>query len=263
METIGWDCRLVSWDLRNDGVELFWPLQHRSTKVWTPLILLLDYTKAIDCTDHNKLCKILKEMGIPNHLTCLLRNLYSGQKATVRTEHGTTDWLKIEKGCILSPYLFNLYIRYIMWNAGLDESQTGIKIAKRNISNLRYAVETTLTVESEEKLKSLLMKVKEKSEKSGFKTQCSKNIDYGIWSYHFMAKRWEKIEIVTDFIFLGSKITTDGDCSHEIKMLVPWKKIYDQPRQCIKKQRHHFANKGHYSQSYGFSSSHVWMRVGP
>ena len=150
-----------------------------------------------------------------------------------------------------------------MWNAGLDESQTGIKIAKRNISNLRYADETTLTTESEEELKRLLMKVKEESEKSGFKTQCSKNIDYGIWSYHFMAKRWEKIEIVTDFIFLGSKITTDGDCSHEIKMLVPWKKIYDQPRQCIKKQRHHFANKGHYSQSYGFSSSHVWMRVGP
>ena len=106
-------------------------------------------------------------MGIPNHLTCLLRNLYSGQEATVRTGYGTTDWLKIEKGCILSPCLFNLYIRYIMQNAGLDESQAGIKIAKRNISNLRHADDTTLTAESEKELKNLLMKVKEESEKAG------------------------------------------------------------------------------------------------
>ena len=113
------------------------------------------------CVDHNKLWKILKEMGIPDHLTCLLRNLYAGQEATVRTRHGTTDWFQIGKGvrqgCILSPCLFNLYAEYIMRNAGLEEAQAGIKIARRNINNLRYANDTTLMAESEEELKSLLM----------------------------------------------------------------------------------------------------------
>ena len=131
----------------------------------------IDYSKAFDCVDHNKLWKILKEMGIPDHLTCLLRNLYAGQEATVRTGHRTTDWFQIGKGvrqgCIWSPCLFNLYAEYIMRNAGLDESQAGIKIAERNINNLRYADDTTLVAESEEKLKSLLMKVKEESEKVG------------------------------------------------------------------------------------------------
>ena len=121
--------------------------------------------------DHHKLWKILKEMGIPDHLTCLLRNLYPGQRATVRTGHGTTDWFQIGKGvcqgCILSPCLFNLYAKYIMRNAGLEEAQAGIKIAARNISNLRYADDTTLMAESEEELKNLLMKVKEESEKVG------------------------------------------------------------------------------------------------
>ena len=119
--------------------------------------------------DHNKLWTILKEMGIPDHLTCLLRNLYAGQEATVRTGHGTTDWFQIGKGvcqgCILSPCLFKLYANYIMRNAGLEEAQTGIKIAGRNINNLRYSDDTTLMAESEEELKSLLMKVKEESEK--------------------------------------------------------------------------------------------------
>ena len=129
----------------------------------------IDYTKAFDYVDHNKLWRILQEMGIPDHLTCLLRNVYAGQEATVRTGHGITDWFQIGKGicqgCILSPCLFNLYVEYIMWNAGLDESQAGIKIAGRNINNFRYADDTTLTAESEEELKSLLMKVKEESEK--------------------------------------------------------------------------------------------------
>ena len=133
----------------------------------------IDYAKAFDRVDHNKLWKILKEMGIPDHLTCLLRNLYAGQEATVRTEHGTTDWLKIGKGvwqgCILSPCLFNLYAEYIMWNAGLDESQAGIKIAQRNINNLRYADDTTSMAENEEELRSLLLKVKKESEKAGLK----------------------------------------------------------------------------------------------
>ena len=122
--------------------------------------------------------KILKEMGIPDHLTCLLRNLYSGQEATVRTGHGTTDWFQIGKGvrhgCVLSPCLFNLYAEYIMRNTGLEEAQAGIKIARRNINNLRGADDTTLMAESEEELKSLLMKVKEESEKVGLKLNVQK-----------------------------------------------------------------------------------------
>ena len=128
----------------------------------------IDYAKIFDCVDHNKLWKILKEMGIPDHLTCLLRNLYAGQEATVRTGHGPTNWFQIEKdehqGCILSPCLFNLYAEYIMRNAGLDEAQAGIKISRRNINNLRYADETTLMAESEE-LKSLLLKLKRRVKK--------------------------------------------------------------------------------------------------
>ena len=127
--------------------------------------------------DHNKLRKILKEMGIPDHLTCLLRNLYAGQEATVRTGHGTTDWFRIGKGvrqgCILSPCLFNLYAEYIMRNAGLDEAQAEIKIARRKINNHKYVDDTTLMAESEE-LKSLLMKVKEESEKVGLKLNIQK-----------------------------------------------------------------------------------------
>ena len=132
----------------------------------------IDYAKAFDCVDHNKLWKILKEKGIPDHLTCLLRNLYAGQEAIVRTGHGTTDWFQIGKGvrqgCILSPCLFKLYAEYIMRNAGLEEAQAGIKIPGRNI-NLRYADDTTFMAESGEELKSLLMKVKEENEKVGLK----------------------------------------------------------------------------------------------
>ena len=128
----------------------------------------IDYAKAVDCVHHSKLWKILKDVGIPDHVTWLLRNLYVGQEAKVRNGYGTTDWFQIRKGihqvCILSPWLFNLYAEYIMWNAGLDEVQAGIKIARRNINNLRYADDTILMAESEE-LKSLLMKVKEESEK--------------------------------------------------------------------------------------------------
>ena len=138
----------------------------------------IDYAKAFDCVDHNKLWKILKEMGIADHLTCLLRNLYASQEATVRTGHGTTDWFQIGngvcQGCILSPCLFNLYAEYIMKNAKLEEAQAGIKIARRNINNLRYADDTTLMAESEEELKSLLMKVKEESEKVALKLNIQK-----------------------------------------------------------------------------------------
>ena len=123
----------------------------------------IDYAKAFQCVDHNKLWKILREMGIPDHLTCLLRNLYAGQEATVRTGRGTTDWFQTGKGvchgCIVSPCLFNLYAEHFMRNTGLEEAQAGIKIARRNTKNLRYADDTTLMAESEEELKSLLMKV--------------------------------------------------------------------------------------------------------
>ena len=157
-------------------------------------LCFIDYAKAFDCVDHNKLWKILKEMGIPDHLTCLLRNLYADQEAIVRTGYGTTDWLQIGKGvlqgCVLSPCLFNLYAEYIMRNSGLDEAQAGIKTAGRNINNLRYADDTTLMAESEEELKTLLMKMKEESGKSWLKAQHSENEDHGIWSHHFMGNRW-------------------------------------------------------------------------
>ena len=137
-----------------------------------------DYAKSFDCVDHNKLGKILTEMGIPDHLTCLLRNLYAGQEAIVRTGHATTHWFQIGKGvhqgCILSSCLFNLYAENIMRNDGLEEAQAGIRIAGRNINNLRYADDTTLMAESKEELKSLLMKMKEENEKVGLKLSIQK-----------------------------------------------------------------------------------------
>ena len=160
-------------------------------------------------------------MEIPDHLTCPLRNLYAGQEATVRTGHETTDWFQIGKGvhqgCILSPCLFNLYSEYIVRNAGLDEAQAGIKIARRNINNLRYSEDTTLMAESKEELKSLLMKVKEESEEVGLKLNIQKIKILASGPITSWQINGETMETVTDFIFLGSKITADGDCSHEIK----------------------------------------------
>ena len=160
-------------------------------------------------------------MGIPDHLTCLLGNLYAGQEATVRTEHGTTDWFQIGKGvrqgCILSPCLFNFYAEYIMRNTGLEEAQAGIKIAGRNINNLRYTDDTTLMPESEEELKSLLVKVKEESEKGGLKLSIQKTKIMASGPITSWQINGEIVETVADFIFGGSKITADGDCSHEIK----------------------------------------------
>ena len=192
-------------------------------------------------------------MGIPDHFTYLLRNLYAHQEATVRTRHGTIDWFKIGKGvcqgCILSPCIFNLCAESTMQNVKLDEAQAGIKIARRNIKNLIYIDDTTLMAENEEELKNLLMKVKEESEKAGlrFSIQKTKIMASGpITSWQIDE---ETMETVTNFIILDSKITADGDCSLEIKMFAPWKRSYDQPRQHIKKQRHYFANKGPSSQS--------------
>ena len=169
----------------------------------------MDYAKAFDYVDHNKLWKILKEMGIQDHLTFLLRNLYAGQESTVRTQHGTTDWFQIGKGvcegCVLSPCLFNLYAENIMRNAGLDEAQAGIKIAGRNINNFRYADDTTLMAEGEEELKSLLVKVKMESEKVGLKLNIQKTkimASGPITSWQIVG---ETVETVSDFIFWAPK----------------------------------------------------------
>ena len=158
----------------------------------------IDFTKAFNCVDHNKLWKILKEMGIPDHLTCLLRYLYAGQEARVRTGHGTTDWFKIGKGvcqsCILSPCLFNSCAEYIMGNAGLNEAQAGIKIARRNINNPRYAYNTTLMADSKRELRSLFMKVKEESEKVCLKLniQKTKIMSSGPITSWQMVKEWKQ-----------------------------------------------------------------------
>ena len=179
-------------------------------------ISAFDYAKAFDCVDHNKLWKILKEMGIPDHMICLLRNLYAGQEATVRTGHGITDWFQIgtgvRQGCILSPCLFNLYAEYIMRNAGLEEAQAGIRISGRNINNLRYGDDTTLMAESEEELKSLLMKVKVESEKVGLKLNIQKTKIMASGPITLWEIDGETVETVSDFISGGSKITADGDC---------------------------------------------------
>ena len=181
----------------------------------------IDYTKAFDYVDHHKLWKILKEMGIPDHLTCLLRTLCAGQKETVRTEHGTTDWFQrgkeVLQGYLLSTCLFNLYAGNIMGNAGLEEAQAGIKNTGRNINNLRYADDTTLMAESEEELKSLLIKVKEESEKVGLKLNIQKMKIMASGPITSWEIDMETVETVSDFLFLGSKINADGDCSHEIK----------------------------------------------
>ena len=166
---------------------------------------LIDYVKVLSVCITN--WKILKEMGIPDRLTCLLKNLYAGQEAIVRTGHGTTDWFQIGKGvcqgCMLSPCLFNLYAEYITWNAGLDEAQAGIKISRRNINNLRYAGDTTLMAKSEKELKSLLMKVKEESEKVGLKFNIQKTKIMASGPITLWQIDGETMETVRDFSFLG------------------------------------------------------------
>ena len=184
-------------------------------------VSLTNYTKAFDCVDHSKPWKILQAMGIQDHLTCLLRNLYTGQEAAVRTRHRTMDLFQIGKGvrqgCILLPCLSNFYAECIMRNAELEEAQAGSKITGRNINNLRYADDTTLMVESEEELKSLLLKVKEESEKAGLKFNIQKTKIMASSPITSCQMGGETMETVTEFIFLGSKLTADGDCSHKIK----------------------------------------------
>ena len=171
--------------------------------------------------DHSTLRRILQEMGILNHLTCLLRNLYAGQEATVRTGHGATDWFQIRKGVrqgyILLPCLFNLCAECIVRNSGLDEAQAGIKIARRNNNNLRYADDTTIMAESEQELRSLLMNIKEKSEKIDLNLNFLKTKIMASSLITSWQTDGETTGTLTEFIFLVSKITAHGDCSHEIK----------------------------------------------
>ena len=152
---------------RDHIANIYWIIEKAREFQRNIYFCFIDYAKAFDCVDHNKLWKILKEMGISDHLTCLLRSLYARQEVTVKTGHGTMYWFKTEKGvhqgCILSPCLFKLYVEYIMQNAGLDDSQAGIKTLGKNINNLRYADDITLTAESEAEIKSFLLRVKEKS----------------------------------------------------------------------------------------------------
>ena len=209
----------------------------------------IDYAKAFDCVDHNKLCKILQETGIPNELTWFLRNMYASQETTVRTGH-RTDWFQVGKGghqgCILSPCLSNLYAEYIMRNARLDEAQAGIKIAGRNVNNLIYADNTTLMAESKEKLKSLLMKVKEESEKVGLKLNIQKTKVMACSPITSWQIDRETMETVTDFIFLGPQITADGDCSHEIKRrLLPGRKVMTKLDSTFKKVAETLPTKVH------------------
>ena len=204
-----------------------------------------------------------EEMGIPDHLTCLLRNLYAGQEATVRTGHRTTDWFQtgkgVHQGCILSPCLFNSYAEY-MKNARLDEAKAGIKTAGRNINNLRYTDDTTLMAESEEELKSLLMKVKEESEKVGLKLNIQKTSIMASGPITSWQIDGETVETVADFIFLGSKITADGNCSHKVKrLLLLGRKVMTNLESILKSRDITLSTKVHLSQGYGFSSSQVWM----
>ena len=190
-----------------------------------------------------------KEMGKPDHLTCLPRNLHAGQRATVRTRRRKMDWFKtgkgVHQGCILSPCLFKLYAEYIMWNAGLDEAQAGIKTARRNISNLRCADDTTLMAESEEELKILSRKVKEESEKAGLILNIRKTNIMASSPIISRQTDGKTMETVTDFIILGSKITADGDWGHEIKRcLLLGRKAMTNLDSLLKSRDKYFANKG-------------------
>ena len=198
-------------------------------------------------------------MAISDHQICLLRNLYAGQEATVRTGHETTDWFQIGKGvhqgCILSPCLFNLCAEYIMRNAGLEEAQAAIKIAGRNINNLRYIDDTTLMAESEEELKSLLMKVKEETEKVGLKLNIQKTKIMSSSPITSWQIDGETVETEADFTFLGSKVTADGDCSNEIKRcLLLGRKVMTNIDSILKSRDIKGPSIG-----YWFSSGHVWM----
>ena len=198
--------------IRDHIVNICWIFK-KAREFQKNMYFFIDYAKTFDCVDHHKRWKILKETGIPDHLTFLFRNLYAGRKATVRTGHGTTGWFQRGKGvcilyiqgCILSPCLFNVYAEYIMRNAGLEEVQPRIKIARRNLNNLRYADDTTLMAESEEELKSLLMKVKEDSENVGLKLNIQKTKIMASGPITSWEIDGETVETVSDFFWEAPK----------------------------------------------------------
>ena len=203
-------------ETRDQIANIYWVIEKAREFQKNIYLCFISYTKAFDSVDHNKLWKALKELGISDHLTCLLRSLYAGQETIVRTLYGTTDWLKIEKG-VQQGCLFNLYVEHIRRNSRLDGLQAGIKIGGRNINNLRYVGDTNLMAESKEEPKSLLMRVKEENERAGLKLNIKQTKIMASGSITSWQIQGEKVEIMIDFLFLGSKITVDGDCSHEIR----------------------------------------------
>ena len=218
-------------ETRNKIANIYWIIEKAKEFQKNIYNCFSDYTKAFDYVDHNKLWKILNEMGVPDHLTCLLRNLYADQQATVRTRHGITNWFKIGKGVwqgfIWLPCLFNLYAEYILQNGGLDESQAGqagIKIARRNINNLRYTDDTTRNDRKWRGTKEPLDEGEKESEKAGLKINTQKMKIMACGPITSWKIEEEKLETVTDFILGGSKITADGDCSYEIKRCLPFRK---------------------------------------
>ena len=228
----------------------------------------IDYAEAFDCVDHNKLWKILEETGIPDHLTCLLRNLYAFQEETVRGGHGTTAWFQIGKGVcqgrILCPDSFIFYAVYNMRNAGLEEAHAGLKIAGRNINNLRYADDTTLMAESEEELKRLCMKVKEESEKVGLKLNIQKTQIMASGPITSWDIDGETVEPVSGFLLWAPKPLQMVTAAMKGKDAYSLEENYDPPRQCIKRKRHYFTDKGPYVKAkFSQQSSGMHGRVGP
>ena len=228
----------------------------------------IDYAEVFYCVDHNKLWKILEETGIPDHLTCLLRNLYAFQEETVRGGHGTTAWFQIGKGVcqgrILCPDSFIFYAVYNMRNAGLEEAHAGLKIAGRNINNLRYADDTTLMAESEEELKSLCMKVKEESENVGLKLNIQKTQIMASGPITSWDIDGETVEPVSGFLLWAPKPLQMVTAAMKGKDAYSLEENYDPPRQCIKRKRHYFTDKGPYVKAkFSQQSSGMHGRVGP
>ena len=252
-----------NWGTRDQIGTICWNIQKAREFQRNIYFCFIDYTKAFYCVDHNKLQKILKEMGIPDYLTCLLKNLYTGQEATVRTRHRKMDWFQIGTGvcqdCILSSCLFKLYAEYIMQNARLDDSQAGIKITRRNIHKLRYTDDTTLMVEREEELKSLLMRVKEESEKAGLKLNIQKtkimtSIPIIPWQID-LGKQWKQWQTFFSWTPLSQWMVTAAMKLKDTCSL----KSYDKSRQHIKKRETSYCWQTSIQSKLWFFQYHVQM----
>ena len=231
----------------NQIANIFWIIEKAREFQKNIYFCFNDYAKVFDCVDHNKQWKILQEMEIPDHFTCLWETCKQVKKQHLEPdmEQQTVKIGKgVHQGYILSSCLFNLYAEYIMWNARLDETQAGIKIARRNINSFRYSDDTNLMVKTEEELKSLLMKVKEESEKAGWKLNSQKTKIMASSPIISWQIDGETVETVANFIFEAPKSLQMVIVAMKWKILSPWKNSYEKPRQCIRKQRHYFADKG-------------------